>query len=77
MIDLMPLFSVWAHVSADKQAIVVETAEGHVGVVYDRIEDPRGPGEQYGIQRLPWPEFWRTHQLKHDSCGQWLSSSVR
>jgi hypothetical protein len=41
----------------------------YVGVVYDRVDDPNGPSSQYGIQWLPWEEFWRTHELK-EFCGR-------
>jgi hypothetical protein len=43
---------------------VVHTRSGYVRVVYDRVDDPDGRIAQYGIQWLPWEEFWRTHELK-------------
>ena len=57
-------WSVWVHTCVDKEAVVVHARPGYVGIVYDRVDDPKGPSAQYGVQWLPWEEFWRTHELK-------------
>jgi hypothetical protein len=56
--------SVWVQSCGDKEAVVVYARSGYVGVLYDRVDDPEGPSAQYGVQWLPWEEFWRTHALK-------------
>jgi hypothetical protein len=62
---------VWVQSGGEKEALIVHARSGHVGVVYDRVDDPDGPSAQYGIQWLPWEEFWRTHDLKEWSG--WLT----
>lgn len=49
--------------ASGKEAIIVDAKGPAVGFVYDRVDDP-GDSAQYGIQRLPWDAFRRTHNLK-------------
>jgi hypothetical protein len=55
------LGTVWLHFGRVKEALVVESTATHVGVLYDRVDDPDGPSRQYGVQRFHWTDFYGSH----------------
>ena len=58
------LGTIWLHFGRLKEALVVESTATHVGIVYDRVDDPDGPCQQYGVQWFRWSEFYDSHFLQ-------------
>jgi hypothetical protein len=58
------LGTVWLHFGRVKEALVVESTATHVGIVYDRVDDPDGPCRQYGVQWFRWTDFYDSHSLQ-------------